>query len=54
MSRKEGNPTFASEDEYVRNCPRSELDNAAGDTLITQIGVIKPDATAGRGFPIRG
>jgi predicted MFS family arabinose efflux permease len=30
--------------------PRAKLDNVAGHTLITQIGVIKPDATAGRGF----
>jgi hypothetical protein len=45
--------TFATEDDYARYLSRAKLDNFCCHTLITQIGVIKPDATAGRGFLIR-
>jgi hypothetical protein len=50
LSLNEGNPPFQTEGDYVRNSLAPHLTTSPTDSLITQIGVIKLDATAARGF----
>jgi hypothetical protein len=46
-------PGFSGEDIVTQTCVILPLTAASIRILITQIGVIKPDATAGRGFKAR-